>query len=146
HARRNQCDLLIAAAPSSKALANPQLQALIVPFADIPSPTRKKLRKTRPLPVYTIHFNSEAVAEMAIALWLTGAKQLLQADRNLRLGKWSREPAGRIRNSNVLVLGYGRIGREVCRMAAALGSRVTAISRTITDLVNDSAELQPLAA
>jgi hypothetical protein len=63
----NQCDFLIAAAPPHTALASPLLKALIVPFADVPSPAREALRQAPPLPVYTVHFDSETVAETAVS-------------------------------------------------------------------------------
>jgi phosphoglycerate dehydrogenase-like enzyme len=141
----SQCDLLIAATPPHKALTSPLLKTLVIPCADVPSPTRETLRRARPLPVYTVHFNCEAVAETAIALWLAAAKELLSADRSLRLGKWSRKPAVRIRDSRVVVLGCGRIGQQVCRLATALGGRVTAVTRRYATTVIQGVDLMPFS-
>jgi D-3-phosphoglycerate dehydrogenase len=71
--------------------------------------------------------NATAVAEHAFFFMLALAKQALRHDRATREGRWE------IRNSfetvdlmgrSVLVLGYGRIGREVARRCAAFGLRV----------------------
>jgi D-3-phosphoglycerate dehydrogenase len=71
--------------------------------------------------------NATAVAEHTLFFMLALAKQALRHDRATREGRWE------IRNSfetvdlmgrSVLVLGYGRIGREVARRCAAFGMQV----------------------
>lgn len=73
--------------------------------------------------------NSVSVAEHAMMLLLTAVKRTLRADRAVREGYWgwrngleARELAGK----RLLILGYGRIGRHLARMAAAFGMEVAA--------------------
>ncbi len=71
--------------------------------------------------------NATAVAEHTLYFMLALAKQGLRYDRATREGRWA------VRNSleavdllgrRVLVMGFGRIGREVARRCAAFGMRV----------------------
>ena len=64
--------------------------------------------------------NSLSVAEHAMALILASAKRLLRADRAVRVGPWGWRnalEAGEISGRNLLILGYGRSGRHLARMA-----------------------------
>jgi D-3-phosphoglycerate dehydrogenase len=73
--------------------------------------------------------NSVSVAEHAMMLILACAKQLIRSDRAVRTGPWgwrNRLEQGEVRGKNLLILGYGRIGRHVAGMAAAFGMRVSA--------------------
>jgi D-3-phosphoglycerate dehydrogenase / 2-oxoglutarate reductase len=72
--------------------------------------------------------NATAVAEHSLFFMLALAKQGLRYDRATRAGGWA------VRNSleavdlagrRVLVMGFGRIGREVARRCAAFGMAVT---------------------
>lgn len=121
-------DFLISPTPTTRDL-NGHPKALIVPFADIPWGTRHLLASTS-TPVYTIHFSTAATAEFAIALWLTLSKRLTLVDASARRGHWSRESSFLCSGSRVLVIGFGRVGREVARIALALGAHVSAVSRT----------------
>jgi D-3-phosphoglycerate dehydrogenase / 2-oxoglutarate reductase len=71
--------------------------------------------------------NATAVAEHTLYFMLALAKQGLRYDRATRAGQWA------VRNSldavdlmgrRVLVMGFGRIGREVARRCAAFGMQV----------------------
>ena len=73
--------------------------------------------------------NSASVAEHAMTMLLTVAKRAVRADAAVRAGEWgwrdrleAREVAGRA----LLILGYGRIGRHLARMAAGFGMEVRA--------------------
>lgn len=74
--------------------------------------------------------NSVSVAEHAMMMMLAAAKRALLADRAVREpGGWgwrnrleARELAGR----RLLIVGYGRIGRHLARMAAGFGMTVEA--------------------
>jgi D-3-phosphoglycerate dehydrogenase len=72
--------------------------------------------------------NATAVAEHTLYFMLALAKQGLRYDRATREGNWA------VRNSldavdllgrRVLVMGFGRIGREVAKRCAAFGMQVT---------------------
>jgi D-3-phosphoglycerate dehydrogenase len=73
--------------------------------------------------------NSRSVAEHAMALILACAKELVPMDRALRGGAWAaRDAYGgfELAGRRLLVIGYGRSGRQVARLAAAFGMAVEA--------------------
>ena len=73
--------------------------------------------------------NSVSVAEHAMMLILACAKQLIRADRAARTGPWvwrNRLEQTEVAGKHLLILGYGRIGRHLARMAAAFDMQVTA--------------------
>ena len=88
---------------------------------DVPALTR------RGIPIATTgEANALTVAEHALYLMLALAKRGPAYDRAVKGGAWPRgfgplELAG----STCLVVGYGRIGRKVARLAAAFGMRVS---------------------
>jgi D-3-phosphoglycerate dehydrogenase len=74
--------------------------------------------------------NSVSVAEHAMMLILACAKQLIRADRATRTGPWiwrNGLEAGEIAGRHLLIVGYGRIGRHLARMAAGFGLAVRAV-------------------
>ncbi len=71
--------------------------------------------------------NATAVAEHTLFFMLALAKQALRHDRATREGNWeirNRFETVDLMGRRVLVLGYGRIGREVARRCAAFDMRV----------------------
>ena len=71
--------------------------------------------------------NSTAVAEHTLALMLALTKQVIEYDRAIRTGNYSvrdsfaaRELGGR----TILIVGFGRIGRQVARLCEAFGMTV----------------------
>jgi phosphoglycerate dehydrogenase-like enzyme len=135
-AESSKYQVLVHGRPSLKQLeASPALHTLVIPFAGIPAETRQMVIDHVPdLKVYNLHHNATATAEMAIALLLAVAKNVIPADRALRSHDW------RVRyqpNANILlsgrralVLGYGAVGSTVANMSRALGMRVDAVRRT----------------
>ncbi|WP_054004473.1 hydroxyacid dehydrogenase [Cypionkella psychrotolerans] len=73
--------------------------------------------------------NSVSVAEHAMMLILACAKRLIRADASTRQGPWgwrNRLEASEISGKHLLILGYGRIGRHLARMAAGFGMEIRA--------------------
>jgi D-3-phosphoglycerate dehydrogenase len=73
--------------------------------------------------------NSASVAEHAMTLILACAKRVLRADRAVRAGDWgwrNRLEASEVGGKRLLILGYGRSGRRLARMAAAFDMEVAA--------------------
>ena len=74
--------------------------------------------------------NSVSVAEHAMLQLLAGAKRVLLADRAVRArGEWGwrdRMEAREISGKNLLIIGYGRAGRALARMAAGFAMEVRA--------------------
>ena len=76
--------------------------------------------------------SSISTAELTIALMLAALRRLPYGDAELRAGRWAptvgREAAGR----TLGILGLGRIGGRVARVAQALGMAVLAWGPTLT--------------
>jgi len=87
---------------------------------DVPALTR------RGIPLATAgNANAGTVAEHALYLMLALAKRGPALDRAVRAGAWPRAfGAIELRGLACLVVGYGRIGREIARRAAAFGMRI----------------------
>ena len=74
--------------------------------------------------------NSVSVAEHSMMLVLATTKQTVKADASVRNGEWgwrnllaAREVGGK----NLLIIGYGRIGRHLARMASGFGMHIRAL-------------------
>lgn len=67
--------------------------------------------------------NSRAVAEHTITLILAVRRRLLEADRNVRSGRWENHNyvTNELRNNILGLFGYGDIGREVANLASSIG-------------------------
>jgi len=81
--------------------------------------------------------NSVPVAEHAMALLLASAKRLLRADKAVRDGNWAwrnRAEAGELDGKRLLILGFGRIGRHLARLAIAFGMEVRAYDPYLSKL------------
>lgn len=75
--------------------------------------------------------NSVSVAEHALMLMLAASKRAMRADAAVRHGDWSWRGGNESRElhrKNLLVVGYGRVGRHLARMAAGLGMNIRAYS------------------
>lgn len=73
--------------------------------------------------------NSISVGEHAMALILASARRLIRADRAVRSGPWGWRnalEAGEISGKSLLIIGYGRSGRHLARMAQGFGMRTRA--------------------
>jgi phosphoglycerate dehydrogenase-like enzyme len=129
--------ILVAGRPSREhLLASPHLEALVVPWAGIPDPTRDLLREFPHLAVHNLHHNALPVAEQAIALLLAVCKFVVPMDRALRAHDWrpryEPNPSLLLQGRTALVLGYGAVGRQVARLCQGLGMDVVAVRRKAT--------------
>jgi len=84
---------------------------------------------SRRLPVTVVgDVNAISVAEQAMFLMLAAARAGIQLDDAVRRGDFaarSRVVGIELRNRVLLIVGYGRIGREVARRAASFGMKIT---------------------
>ena len=72
--------------------------------------------------------NADAVAEHALYLMLALAKRGPALERAVKAGAWPRSFGGiELRGRTCLVVGYGRIGREIARRAAAFDMKVVIV-------------------
>ncbi len=72
---------------------------------------------------------AEALGEYAVAAVLYFAKNIPLMLRNQRARQWESLTVELVRGKTFGVVGYGGIGREAARLAAALGMRVIALRR-----------------
>lgn len=68
----------------------------------------------------------ESVAEHTVALMLGVSRGLVQRDREVRTGHWTRRPLPRMAGRTFGIIGLGRIGRAVVPKVQGLGMRVIA--------------------
>lgn len=73
--------------------------------------------------------NSVSVAEHAMLLLLACAKKLLRADASVREGNWTwrnRLEATELSGKRLLIMGFGRTGRQLARYAGVFGMEIRA--------------------
>lgn len=144
--------ILITGRPTEDQLAaSPHLRTLIIPWAGLPERTRQTMRRFPHIAVHNLHHNAAPVAEYAIALLLTAAKEIVPPDRELRRNDWTpRYRPNRVvmlTGKTALVLGYGHIGQRVAALCRGLGMQVVATRRSATDETDDgTAVVYPAAA
>ena len=81
--------------------------------------------------VHTIKgYGDITVAEHTIALAMAAARGVARMDREVRAGGWRQIEGVQLNGKTLGVIGLGGIGREVARMASALGMRVLAWNRS----------------
>jgi phosphoglycerate dehydrogenase-like enzyme len=69
-----------------------------------------------------------AVAEHTMTLIMAVAKQLVEVDKEVRQGQWSRAMVTQLRGKTLGLIGTGAIGREVAKLGRAIGMKVIAWS------------------
>jgi D-3-phosphoglycerate dehydrogenase len=78
--------------------------------------------------------NTVAAAEHTLALMLALARNVARGDATLRAGQWERAKlvGGELRGKTLAVVGLGKIGTEVARMAQGLQMRVVAFDPLVS--------------
>ncbi len=133
---------------------------------DFPEPPRLRLLQSvaagldlidvpslpRGVTVCNVDGHEQAIAEYVLMTMLALSHRLFDIVTNFRAGPWSAgggagggPPHGEIFGKTVGIVGYGRIGREVARRAAAFNCRVIAANRSPIADQGDAAEIYPLA-
>ena len=82
--------------------------------------------------------NSISVAEHAMMMLLASAKRVIRADRSVRgPGQWgwrNRLEATEIAGKRLLIIGFGRIGRHLARMASGFGMEIRAFDPMLAQM------------
>lgn len=74
----------------------------------------------------TPNANHQAVAEHALALMFSAAKQIIRADRAMHQGHWPRVNMKPLRDRTLGIVGLGRIGKSLATRASALNMHLVA--------------------
>ena len=142
--------ILVSGRPTREDLASlPDLETLIVPWIGIPLETLALVREFPGLSLHNLHHNAAPAAEMAVALLLAAAKQIIPFDQALREGDWTlryKKPpeALLLASKNALILGYGEIGRRIGIALGGLGLEVVFVRRS--PAAEDEPGVHPLSA
>ena len=83
-------------------------------------------------------YSTPSVAQLAVTLLLAGCQRLRDYDQSVRAGRWqldlpaelSARPGIELAGKTLGIVGYGAIGRQVARVAAALDMQVLVHTRT----------------
>ena len=127
---------VVAAAPNLKIVSRHGVGYDNVPLA---------LCTSRGIPVtLTVAANAISVAEHTMMLMLAAARTVIELDTRTREGDFavrSRIRGVELRGRTLLLVGYGRIGREVAARAAAFGMRVCVVDPYLTASPSHDVEL-----
>ena len=74
--------------------------------------------------------NARAVAELTLGLMLSLARRIPWCDRLVKDGGWTMNLGLELGGRTLGIVGLGRIGKELARLAGCLGMRVVAFGRT----------------
>jgi len=91
--------------------------------------------KEKGIKFYNVPVQSYDVAQGVIAYILAHSTNLVKGDRSMKRREWKKKELRgcRIKGKTLGIIGYGRIGKEVARMASALKMKVVAYDPYIKD-------------
>ena len=92
--------------------------------------------------------NAVSVAEQVLAMMLALAKRLVEGDAAVRSGNWNFRNTvtmGELAGKTLLLLGFGRIGREVARRAGAFDMQIKVFDPYVPDDIVRQAGCLPVA-
>ena len=143
-------DILVCGVPDKESIeASPNLRHLIIPWAGLPVKTRDLMLGYPDISIHNIHHNAVPVAEMAVAMMLALAKDLINIDTALRKNDWTpryKTPALRLMaEKTALVVGFGAVGKEIALRCQALGMTVKAIRRTEQEISENGVDIYPVS-
>lgn len=97
---------------------------------EMPAATKRKVIVTNTPDVLT-----EEVADTALGLLLMTVRELGQAEKYMRAGRWAKEgdyrlTPGSLRDRSIGMVGFGRIGKAIARRCEAFGLPISYFGRT----------------
>ena len=130
--------ILISGRPSVELLeGSPNLSALMIPFAGLPAVTRERMADYPDIAVHNVHYNAPPTAEMALALLMASARNLIPSDREFRQNNWIARyepyPSILLGGKTALILGYGAVGASLGILLKAMGMTVIGTRRSNID-------------
>ena len=90
--------------------------------------------------------HARPLAEFCIMMMLAFHKKLLMSLRDQRERRWERFAAGELDGQTLVIVGVGRIGKEIARLAREFGMRVVGVKRTVAGVDPGSLHLDALYA
>ena len=129
------------------------LDYFIIPFVGIPPQDKKTLPDFPDITVLNSHFNYWMVAEHALALLMTSVKNIIPIHQKIKKGDWTPRYEHRwskgLRDKNLLLLGFGEIGKEIARLLQPFKMNIKAVKRTadennLVDYVGTNDDLHEL--
>jgi len=96
---------------------------------------------SRGIRVFTTPCAEVSVAELAIGLMIAAARHISSLDASLREGEWKKTAVlgSELMDKTVGIVGFGRVGRHVARLASGLGMRVLVNDRSPNKLEKQTA-------
>ena len=88
--------------------------------------------------------HARPLAEFCIMVMLAFHKKLLMSLRDQRERIWERFAAGELDGQTLVIIGVGRIGKEIARLARPFGMRVVGVKRTVAGVDPASLHLDAL--
>ena len=88
--------------------------------------------------------HARPLAEFCIMMMLAFHKKLLTSLRDQRERRWDRFAAGELDGQTLVIVGVGRIGKEIARLAKQFGMRVVGVKRTVAGVDPASLHLDEL--
>lgn len=91
--------------------------------------------KEKEIKFYNVPVQSYDVAQGVMAYILAHSTNLVEGDRSMKRGEWKKKELRgfRIKGKTLGIIGYGRIGKEVARMASALEMNVVVYDPYVKD-------------
>ncbi|HBY57933.1 MAG TPA: hypothetical protein DEG96_08780 [Candidatus Atribacteria bacterium] len=112
-----------------------KLKLFQIPFAGVDKLDFNLYKRFSDIYVCNIHANKIAVSEHTFALILALAKNVVNYDRDLRLGKWhgfsTKEPTIQLQGTSLGIIGLGSIGWEIAKRAKSFGMKIYALKNKI---------------
>ncbi len=96
--------------------------------------------------VANVYGHDYGIAEYVFMTMAALNRELFPADAGLREGRWLGGPLRELRGRSVLIVGLGRIGREVARWGRFIGLRVSAVTEHPSEERRVAADLERLGS
>ncbi len=109
----------------------PQLRWLQAYFTGVDGILEDRSLRESPIVLTSMSgFHDSAIAEYVIAAMLMFVKETPRCFRQKQTRRWEWFPVDTLESKTVGIVGYGRIGRAVCRVCMTFNMHVAAVDRT----------------
>tara|TARA_Y100000816_G_C26007158_1_gene526424 strand:+ start:182 stop:1078 length:897 start_codon:yes stop_codon:yes gene_type:complete len=67
---------------------------------------------------------SDAVAELTVSMAIFLSRDIMTMDNDMKKNKWKRSYGSLLKDKNILIVGYGKIGKKVAKIMKLLGANI----------------------